>query len=265
MSVGIAGRYLQDVPVISAERMKPKLENLDPIKGFERVFGEVAIANFIKGILKLVIVGAAVLWALWPRDGTLETLAFLDPAAFFAVVQERAGALMMACLIAFFLVAAVDYVYQREQFMKRQRMSKEEVKREFKENEGDPMLKAKIRQIRMNRASMRMMQNVQNATVVVTNPTHYAVALKYDREETPAPVCLAKGVDDVALKIREIAEEYDIPIIEEPPLARALFASAELDQPIPRQHYEAVAKIISLVLRLAQRRRPVPSRPNRPL
>jgi flagellar biosynthetic protein FlhB len=138
--------------------------------------------------------------------------------------------------------------------MKRLKMSRREIKDEMRQSEGDPMVKAKLRQIRIERSRRRMLANVPNASVVVVNPTHYAVALRYDPTATPAPVCLAKGVDAVALRIREVAEEHDIPIVEEPPLARALFASAEVDEPIPREHYEAVAKVISFVLRAARRR-----------
>jgi flagellar biosynthesis protein FlhB len=120
------------------------------------------------------------------------------------------------------------------------------------------MIQAKLRQIRMQRSRQRMMQNVPDASVVITNPTHYAVALKYDPGQTPAPICLAMGVDAVAARIRELAKEHDIPIVEDPPLARALFATAELDQPIPKEHYEAVAKVIGFVMRLARRQRRTP-------
>jgi flagellar biosynthetic protein FlhB len=135
------------------------------------------------------------------------------------------------------------------------RMSRREVKEELRQQDGDPMVKAKLRQIRMERSRKRMIANVPNASVVITNPTHYAVALRYEQGETAAPVCLAMGVDAVAQRIREAAEEHDIPIVEDPPLARALFATADIDQPIPKEHYEAVAKVIGFVMRLARRKR----------
>jgi flagellar biosynthetic protein FlhB len=134
-------------------------------------------------------------------------------------------------------------------------MSRRELRDEHRQSEGDPLVRLKLRQVRQERARKRMMAQVPNATVVVTNPTHYAVALKYEAETTPAPVCLAKGVDDVALRIRALAEENNVPIIEDPPLARALFASADIDEPIPREHYEAVARVIGVVLGLARNRR----------
>jgi len=133
-------------------------------------------------------------------------------------------------------------------------MSRREIKDEMRQSEGDPMVKAKLRQIRIERSRKRMMANVPNASVVITNPTHYAVALKYEQGETLAPICLAKGVHAVAARIREVAEENNIPIVEDPPLARALFASADVDEVIPREHYEAVAKVIGFVMRLARRR-----------
>jgi flagellar biosynthetic protein FlhB len=260
---GIAGRYLQDVPVFSAKRLEPKLDRLSPVEGFKRVFGPAALANFGKAIFKLALVGGAIAWALWPRDGVLENLVHLDLGAFWALFRERIGVLIWACLIAFGVFAIVDYAMTRRSYMKRMRMSRTELKDEMRQSEGDPQIKAKIRQIRMQRAQRRMMQAVPNATVVVTNPTHYAIALRYVRDETPAPMCLAKGVDDVALKIREVAEAHDVPIIEDPPLARALYATAEIDSPIPRAHYEAVAKVIGVVMRLANRRRPTRAAPNR--
>ena len=127
------------------------------------------------------------------------------------------------------------------------------IKDEHKQAEGDPHVKAKIRQLRHERSSQRMMAAVPDATVIVTNPTHYSIALRYD-DETPAPVCVAKGVDELALRIREVAEEHDIPLIENPPLARALYARMDVDEVIPREHYEAVAKIISFVMRTKRRR-----------
>jgi flagellar biosynthetic protein FlhB len=148
--------------------------------------------------------------------------------------------------------------------MKKMRMSRQELRDEFRQSEGDPMVRAKLRQIRSERSRRRMMANVPKATVVITNPTHYAVALRYESGVSAAPICVAKGVDEVAFKIRETAEAHAVPIVEDPPLARALYASADLDEAIPRQHYEAVAKVISFVMRLASRRRSrPPSGPNR--
>src|SRR6185312_9176526 len=160
------------------------------------------------------------------------------------------------------IIAAVDYVFTRQSYMNKLKMSRREIKEEMRQSEGDPHVKGKLRQIRMERSRKRMLAAVPQASVIITNPTHYAVALRYEQGETPAPVCLAKGVDEVAARIREVAEEHNIPIVEDPPLARALFATAELDEPIPREHYEAAAKVIGFVLRAARRQRGRPRRTN---
>jgi flagellar biosynthetic protein FlhB len=251
---GIASRYVQDQPTFTAKRLEPKLEKLNPVEGFKRVFGKAAAASFLKSLAKLVLVGSALMWALWPKDASLERMSLLDPGALLPFVQDRVVAMMMALASAAAVLAAVDYVFTRQSYMKRMRMSRRELKEEFRQSDGDPLVKAKLRQIRMERSRKRMLANVPKASVVITNPTHYAVALRYEQGETPAPICLAMGVDAVAQRIREVAEEHNIPIVEEPPLARALFATAEVDQPIPREHYEAVAKVIGFVMRLARRK-----------
>jgi flagellar biosynthetic protein FlhB len=147
------------------------------------------------------------------------------------------------------IVAAADYLFQYRQWFERQKMSVRELKEEFKQTEGDPAIKAKIRQLRQNRARKRMMAAVPKASVIITNPTHYAVALQYDRGMN-APVCLAKGIDTIALKIREVAAAHNIPVVENPPLARALHATVEMDQEVPPEHYRAVAEVIGYVMRL---------------
>jgi len=250
----IASRYLQDRPTFTAERLSPKLDKLNPVQGFGRVFGKAAFAGFAKAFAKLVIVGAALLWALWPHDATLERISLLDPSAILPWVQKRAVSLMIALASAAAVLAIVDYIFTRQSYMNRLKMSRREIKEEMRQSEGDPIVKAKLRQIRSERSRKRMLAAIPKASVVITNPTHYAVALRYD-QDTPAPVCVAKGVDAVALRIRESAEEHRVPIVENPPLARALFATADLDAPIPREHYEAVAKVIGFVMRLARRRR----------
>jgi len=151
------------------------------------------------------------------------------------------------------IIALADYVYQRNRWWNRLKMTVQEVRDEFKQMEGDPTIKGRIRAVRNERGRRRMMANVPDATVVITNPTHYAVALKYDRS-MQAPVCLAKGADDVALKIREIAKANDVPIVENPPLARALFAAVEIDEAIPTEHFKAVAQVIGFVMRIKDKR-----------
>jgi len=251
---GIAARYVQDRPTFTGEKLQPKIEKLNPVEGFKRVFGKQAFASFVKSLAKLVLVGAVVGWALWPHDAVIENLSMLEPAALLPFIKDKVVALLLAVACAAGLLAVVDYVFTRQSYMKRQRMSRREIKDELRQQDGDPMVKAKLRQIRNQRSRQRMMQSVPQASVVITNPTHYAVALRYEPGETAAPVCLAMGVDAVAQRIREVAQEHDIPIVEDPPLARALFATAEIDRPIPKEHYEAVAKVIGFVMRLARRR-----------
>jgi flagellar biosynthetic protein FlhB len=254
-AAGIASRYVQDQPTFTGERLTPKLSKLNPVEGFKRVFGKQSVSTFLKALAKLVLVGAVLAWALWPKDAELENISLLDPGALLPFIKDKVVAMLMAVASAAAVLAAVDYVFTRQSYMKRLRMSRREIKEEMRQSDGDPMVKAKLRAIRMERSRKRMLANVPKASVVVTNPTHYAVALRYEQGETPAPICLAMGVDAVAQRIRETAEEHNIPIVEDPPLARALFATAEIDQPIPKEHYEAVAKVIGFVMRLARRRR----------
>lgn len=262
---GIAARYIQDQPTFSGEKLSPKLDKLNPMEGLKRVFGKQAFAQFIKALTKFAVVGGVLAMVLWPKDATLLNMSLLDPAAILPYVHDRAIALMVALASATALIAIVDYITTRQSYMQKLKMSRREMKEEMRQSEGDPMVKMKLRQIRHERSRKRMIQNVPEASVVITNPTHYAVALKYVQGETPAPICLAKGVDAVALKIREVAAEHDIPIIEDPPLARALFATADVDEAIPREHFEAVAKIIGIVMRLAAQRRRLRIPPNRRL
>jgi flagellar biosynthetic protein FlhB len=250
----IAARYIQAPPTFTGEKLTPKLEKLNPFEGFKRVFGKAAFATFMKSLAKLVLVGAVLVWVLWPHKEELQNISLLDPAALLPFIKDRVVDMLIAMASAAALLAAIDYVFTRQSYMQRQKMSRREIKEELRQQDGDPMVKAKLRAIRIQRSRQRMMANVPQASVVITNPTHYAIALKYEPGETPAPICLAMGVDAVAARIREVAEEHNIPLVEDPPLARALFATAEIDQPIPKEHYEAVAKVIGFVMRLARRR-----------
>jgi len=257
---GIAARYIQDVPTFTGEKLSPKLEKLNPVEGFKRVFGKAAVASFLKSLAKLAVVGAAMVWALWPKDASIENMSLLDPWALLPYVQDRVVAMLMALASASALIAVIDYVATRQSYMQRQRMSRREIKEEHRQQDGDPMVKAKLRQIRAERSRRRMMQAVPRADVVITNPTHYAVALKYDRERMNAPFVVAKGVDNVALRIREIAAEAKVPVVENPPLARALHATVDLDDEIAPEHYQAVAEVIGYVLKL---KRGAAARPGR--
>ena len=173
----------------------------------------------------------------------------MDPAVVLPLTKTLSLEILGTVVAILAIVAAADYLFQYRQWYERQKMSLRDLKDEFKQTEGDPAIKAKIRQIRQNRTRKRMMAAVPKASVIITNPTHYAVALQYDRGMN-APLCLAKGIDNIALKIREVAAEHNIPVVENPPLARALHATVEIDQEVPPEHYRAVAEVIGYVMRL---------------
>jgi flagellar biosynthetic protein FlhB len=249
---GVAGGALQHRPLWTLQPLAPQLSRLSPLGGAKRVFGREALVQFAKGLLKIVIVGAVAAAVLWGERDRFETFARLDLAALPAALLALALKLLGGVLAVYAFVAVGDALYQRLAWMRRQRMSKRELKEEFKETEGNPEIKARLRQLRAARVKKRMMAAVPKATVVVANPTHYAVALRYE-PGSGAPVCVAKGVDGLALRIRAVAAEHGVPVVENPPLARALHAAAEIDAEIPVEHYKAVAEIIGYVLRLRRR------------
>src|ERR1700726_1159369 len=245
----IAGNMLQHRLIWSGESIKPKFSKISPAAGAKRIFGKQAAANFFKGIFKLVALGAVMTAILWPERHRLEAMMHFDAAAIFGVVISLTMHLMGAVVALLAVVAIADYFFQNRQWYERQKMSLREMKEEFKQSEGDPKVKGRIRQLRQARMRKRMMAAVPKASVIITNPTHYSVALSYERGMS-APVCVAKGADNVALKIREIAREHDIPIVENVPLARALYATVAVDDEIPVEHSHAVAEIIGYVMGL---------------
>jgi flagellar biosynthetic protein FlhB len=245
----IAGNMVQHQLVWSAESLMPKFSKLSPAAGAKRIFGKQAAANFGKGLFKLIALGAVMTAILWPERHRLEALVRVDPAAILGVTTSLTLHLMGTVVAMLAVVAIADYLFQYRQWFEKQKMSLKEIKEEFKQSEGDPHIKAKIRQLRHARMKKRMMAAVPKASVIITNPTHYSVALSYERGMS-APVCLAKGIDTIAFKIREIAKAHDIPIVENVPLARALYATVEIDEEIPVEHYHAVAEIIGYVMGL---------------
>jgi flagellar biosynthetic protein FlhB len=251
---GVAANVLQTGLRLTPEKLKPDFSKLSIQKGLERLFGPDGLVMFLKSVVKVVIT-AAIAWStLKPCIPQLLMLSELDPLSMLPFSLDVLKRLIFSVAALTLAIAAVDWLWQRQRFMVRLRMSREEVKEDFKNTDGDPHVKARQKQIRIERARRRMMQAVPTATVVVMNPTHYAVALKYDAGETPAPICVAKGMDSLALKIRSVAEEAGVPVIEDPPLARALYAAVDIDEMIPAAHYEAVAKVIGFILGAARRR-----------
>lgn len=236
--------------LVSFESLKPQISRISPIKGLGRLFSLRSIMEFAKGIFKLTLIGIISYYAVataLPEIGQLYTHSAISVFALLGILSAR---IMIGVCVFMFFVALLDYLYQRYEYMKNMRMSKQEIKEEFKSTEGNPEVKSKLKEIRRERANKRMMSTVPEADVVVTNPTHYSIALKYNPDSTAAPKLIAKGQDHLALKIREIAREHDIPLVENPPLARALYASVEVDEEIPITHYQAVAEIIRYVYKL---------------
>ena len=249
MIAAVAGNMVQHRLVWSAESLKPKFSKVSPAAGAKRLFGKQAAANFGKGLFKVIALGAVMTAILWPERFRLESMVRFDPAAILGVTTGLTVHLMGAVVAMLAVVAIADYLFQYRTWFERQKMSLQEMKEEFKASEGDPHIKGRIRQLRHARMKKRMMAAVPKASVIITNPTHYAVALSYERGMS-APICVAKGVDTIAAKIREIAGLHDIPIVENVALARALYATVDIDQEIPVEHYHAVAEIIGYVMGL---------------
>jgi flagellar biosynthetic protein FlhB len=251
---GVAGNLMQTGFLFTTDKLAPKLEKLSPLAGFKRLFGIDGLMQFFRALAKVVLTGAAAYFVLRPHVREFATLSALEPSAILPFGMRLARDLGFAILALMVAIGAFDWFWQRQRFMQRMRMTREELKEDFKQTDGDPHIKARLRQIRQERSRRRMIQAVPTATVVVMNPTHFAVALKYEAGETAAPECVAKGVDELALRIRAIAEEHGVPIVEDPPLARALFDAVEVDEAIPHSHYEAVAKVIGFVMNAAKSR-----------
>jgi flagellar biosynthetic protein FlhB len=253
LGAALIGALIQHKPLWTFEPMMPKFSRISPMAGAKRMFGKEALVNFAKGLAKTILVGLVLWITLWNEHDRLEALVQMDITAMMPAALALAIKLMGSALAFFAVIAIGDFGYQRYSWYQRQKMTKQELKEEFKNSEGNPEVKAKLRQLRAQRVRRRMMAAVPKATVIITNPTHYAVALQYD-PGMGAPVCLAKGVDALALKIREVAGEHSVPIVENRPLARALYASVDIDEEIPVEHYQAVAEVIGYVLRLKGRR-----------
>lgn len=251
--VGVLGTIAQVGWLMTPNRIKPSLSKIDPLAGAKRLFAPMMMVEFLKSVLKMLFVG----WIAWqiivPKADTLTQMPDLTPLQVMVLIQDTIVRLLFWVLLAYAAIAAGDFFYQRFSYKKRLRMTKQQVKEERKDEDGDPAIKSKQRSIRMRRAYQRMLAAVPKSTVVITNPTHYAVALHYDMETMNAPLLVAKGVDFMAQRIRELATENDVPIIENPPLARALYASVELEQPVPQEHYKAVAEVIGYVFKLKKK------------
>ncbi len=245
---GVGGHLIQTGFMWSPDKLSVDFNKVNPMAGFEKLFGIDALVSFFKSLLKVGLVGWIAYSVLKPHWPELQQLAERDPILMFPYAIDIVKRLIFSIGAFMLAIAGFDWFWQRQRFMTRLKMTKEEVKEDYKQSEGDPHVKARQKAIRVQRARRRMMANVPKATVVVMNPTHFAVALKYEEGDGTAPQCVAKGVDAVALRIRAVAEAAGVTVIEDPPLARALFASVEVEDYIPLAHYEAVAKIIGFIM-----------------
>lgn len=250
----IIGPFAQIGPLFAPEAIKPDKSRISPIKGFKRLFSLRSIVEFIKGVFKLIVIGIVAYFVLAPFFGSIDH--FVTSPIDIALEEMMAllVRLLVAILAVLLMVAGLDLFYQRYDHHQNLRMTRQEVKDEFKQAEGDPHVKARLRQLRMERARARMIQAVPDSDVVITNPTHFSIVLRYKPEEgMDAPVCTAKGVDELAMRLRERAKEFDIPLVENVPLARALYDTVDINEVIPAEHYEAVAAVISYVFKLKNR------------
>ncbi len=255
MVAAFLAHVLQFGILFAPDSLEFKLERISIIKGFGRMFSMRSVMELVKGLIKIAVVGAVIYGVINPVFHQASDYIHYEVSELAKLIYNLTGKILMVVVAVLTAIAMIDWLYQRFTFMKEMRMSKQELKDEYRQSEGDPVIKQRQRQIRADKARKRMMAAVPKSTVVVTNPTHYAVALLYEDGKMEAPKLVAKGVDAVALRIRQVARENNVPIMENPPLARTLFANVEIDQEIPADYYKAVAEVISFVLRLRRNKR----------
>lgn len=247
---GIFSNFIQVGALFSTDAIKFKLERIDPIKGFKRIFSLRAIVELLKSLLKITLVGMVTFTILFINKEQVMQLSEQSVGNALIIIAKLTFQMGLATSILLIFLAILDYAYQKYDFEKNIRMSKQDIKDEYKKVEGDPLIKSKIKERQRQMAMQRMMQEVPNADVIITNPTHYAIALKYDDEQMDAPIIVAKGVDYLAMKIKEVAKKHQIVTVENKPLARALYSKAEIGDVIPEEFYKSIAEIIAYVYRL---------------
>ena len=252
---GALSYILQNGFALTTKPISPDFSKLDPLSGAKKIFSTQSLVELAKSIVKISVIGFVVYKAVALEWQTMPFLIDADVFSVLSFVGSMTFKIMMKTLWVLALIAIVDYAFQRWSFEKGLMMSKEELKEEMKETEGDPIVKARIRSIQRELSRKRMMAEVPKADVVVTNPTHIAVALKYDKEKANAPIVVAKGADLIAEKIREVARKHGVPIVENKPLARTLFKAVDIGKQIPADLYRAVAEILAYVYRLKNRAR----------
>jgi|APCry4251928276_1046603.scaffolds.fasta_scaffold139344_2 flagellar biosynthetic protein FlhB len=249
----LVANYAQVGVIFTTEKIEPKMEKIDPIKGFGRIFSMQTLANTVKSIAKLVIVGFVAYKEIMKNLNGIAPLMDQDAYAILVFYAKVSFWIFLKAALIIAILAALDYAFQRWQFMKKMKMTKQEVKEEAKMTEGDPHVKGRIRSIQMQMARKRMMTEVPKADVIITNPTHLALALAYDKKTMIAPTVIAKGAGVIAGKIKELARAHDIPIVEDKPLAQALYKAVEIDEQIPENLFQAVAEILAYVYGLKKK------------
>lgn len=244
------GVLIQGETVIAAERIKPKLSKISPLGGLKRLFSANTVIEFLKSLTKVLVIGVIAYTAMQRSVTEIWTGIGFQPEAIPGHALRAASFMLIGATIFLVPIAIADIIWKRAQWTKKLRMSLKEIQDEHKDSEGDPRLKSKRMEIARRRSRQRMTMTVPTATVILTNPTHFAVALKYVQGVDAAPICVAKGVDAMALKIREIAQDHDVPIIENKPLARALHAVVDIEGTVPAEHWQAVAEIVGYIMDL---------------
>ncbi len=247
MFAAFFGPFMQVGFMISPEVLKPDFSKVSPIKGWTRLFSMRSVVEFLKGMIKLGAIGLVSFTIVYPYMGAIEHTIDEPLDAMMGEMLKLTIKMLTGILVVLLAMSIADVLYQRWEFHKQMRMTKQELKDEYKQTEGDPYVKGRLKQLRMEKSRQRMMQAVPKADVIITNPTHYSIALKYDPDDKPAPVVIAKGIDEVAMRIREVAKEHDIILYENKPLARSLYDEVEIDQMVPEELFKAVAEVISFV------------------
>ncbi|MFQ5431977.1 MAG: flagellar biosynthesis protein FlhB [Nitrospinota bacterium] len=251
MTAGVVGSLIQNGGfVLSLDPIKPKFSKLHPIKGFGRFFSRQSLMELLKSLFKVSVVGYICYWVISGEWEIIPSLSDMSPEQIVWFIGWVGLKLMFYVLLLMLALSAVDFAFQRFLFEEGLRMTKQEIKDERKESDGDPLVKQRIRTVQLQMARTRMMAEVPKAEVVITNPTHLAIALAYDRAEMDAPTVVAKGAGHIAERIKKIAAENDVPIMEDRPLARILFKSVEIGQMVPDELYRAIAEILAYVYRL---------------
>ncbi len=250
IAAALASNLMQHGLIFSWEQTKPKLSKISPLQGAKRMFSPRSLVELTKSVAKFAILGGVILTLILPEQTILSQMVSVDLRELFKIVRAEALRMLIPIVVIMLFVGLADFWYQKYEHKKSLKMSKQDIKDENKNTDGDPQIKARIRALRAERARQRMMAAVPTADVVITNPTHYAVALQYEAATMAAPKLVAKGIDEVALRIRAAAEENDIPIVENPPLARAIYATVEVDQEVQADHYKAVAEVIGFVMKV---------------